>query len=144
MKNSVLYIVGGIVLVGGGAFLYMKYKKKPQGDLATQTDSTGATTTGATTTGAGVTETENADDIKKLSEATEIAKQIDAINKKINALNSSKNAQVQSFGFGQSAYTRNVMLQQQINNENKKRVPLVDKLTSLGYSESNGLPIKTK
>ena len=50
MKNTVLYIIGGVVLIGGGAFLYMKYKKKPQSYLEIQNNGSVATTTGATTT----------------------------------------------------------------------------------------------
>jgi len=151
MKNSTIYVVGGLILLSGVAFLYMKYKKKPQGDLATQTDETGATTTGATsgstTTGStttGSTSTQNADDVKKLSEATDIAKQIDAINKKIDALNNAKNIPVPSFGFGQSAFTRNARYQLLIDDLKKSAVPLVEKIKDLGYTESYGLPVKIR
>jgi len=54
MNKTILYVIGGVVVVGAGAFLYMKYKKKPQSDLSTQIGGVGSTTT-TTTTGATTT-----------------------------------------------------------------------------------------
>jgi LPXTG-motif cell wall-anchored protein len=164
MKNTVLYIIGGVVLIGGGAFLYMKYKKKPQGDLATQSGTTDATTTGATTTGAtttgatttgatttgatttgatttgatttGATTTGASSTDKNLAEATIIAKQIDSINTKIN------NLKQRVLNTTNLVFKRQIGIQ--IDKENKNLVPLVEKIKDLGYTESYGLPVKIR
>ena len=139
MKNSILYIVGAVLLLGGGAFLFLKNKKTK--DASKLLDLKNATV------GVAIKEQEEvktAQDVKNLAEATDLAKQIDAINKKIDSWTSQKNNPVQHYGFGQSAYTKSAMYQQQINNENKKRVPLLEKLKDLGYTESYGLPVKIR
>lgn len=48
MKNTVLYIIGGVVLIGGGAFLYMKYKKSPTTSTTPPTEGVGSTVTQTT------------------------------------------------------------------------------------------------
>jgi hypothetical protein len=55
MKNSVLYIVGGVVLVGGVAFLYVSNKNKAKKDSTTPpADSTTPTTNSTTPPADGV------------------------------------------------------------------------------------------
>jgi LPXTG-motif cell wall-anchored protein len=141
MKNSILYIVGALALLGGGAFLFLKNKKnKDKEKLALaelQTVTAGAETKVQE-------EVKKVEDVKNLVEATDLAKQIEAINKKIDSWTSQKNNPVQHYGFGQTAFSKNAMYQQQINNENKKRVPLIEKLKDLGYTESYGLPVKIR
>ena len=66
MKNSILYIVGAVVLLGGGAFLFLKNKKSKDtakleelAELAKATVGgvTGEATTGATTPAVATTTT---------------------------------------------------------------------------------------
>jgi len=54
MKNTVLYIIGGVVLIGGGAFLYMNYKKS---------STTSTTPTTPPTEGVGSTVTQTTDPV---------------------------------------------------------------------------------
>lgn len=139
MKNSILYIVGAVALLGGGAYLFFKNKKTK--DASKLLDLQNATV------GVAIKEQEEVkkvEDVKNLVEATDLAKQIDAINGKIDALNNAKNIPVSSFGFGQSAFSRNARYQSLIDNLKKSAVPLVEKLKDLGYTESYGLPVKIR
>lgn len=102
MRNSILYIVGAVVLLGGGAFLFLKSKKtkdtaKLEGlaELAKETvggvtgEATTGATTGATTPNAPATPTEkpiSADDLLA------VAKLKDAIISDIRTRNSYKKA----------------------------------------------------
>lgn len=99
MRNSILYIVGAVVLLGGGAFLFLKSKKTKDtakleelAELAKATvggDTTGGATTGATTPQAPATPTEkpiSADDLLA------VAKLKDAIISDIRTRNSYKKA----------------------------------------------------
>jgi LPXTG-motif cell wall-anchored protein len=99
MRNSILYIVGAVVLLGGGAFLFLKSKKtkdtaKLEGlaELAKETVGgvTGEATTGATT---GAT-TPNAPTEKPISadDLLAVAKLKDAIISDIRTRNSYKKA----------------------------------------------------
>lgn len=139
MKNSILYIVGAVALLGGGAYLFFKNKKTK--DASKLLDLQNATV------GVAIKEQEEVkkvEDVKNLVEATDLAKQIDAINGKIDALNNAKNIPVSSFGFGQSAFSRNARYQSLIDNLKKSAVPLVEKLKDLGYTESYGSPVKIR
>jgi hypothetical protein len=155
--NKIAVVIGSVAVLGIGAYFYFKPKATDEdltGTNTTGTNTTGTNTTGTNTTGAGsnsqpagtnyTSPEQVAEDVKRIAEATELAKQIDAINKKIDSLTTAKNNPVQHYGFGQSAYTRNAVYQQQINNENKKRVPLVEKLKDLGYTESYGIAVKIR
>jgi hypothetical protein len=58
MKNSGIYIVGAVVLLGGGAYLFLKNKQSKDAlkvselaDKVSGTTSTGTTSTGTTSTG---------------------------------------------------------------------------------------------
>ena len=146
MKNSILYIVGAIALLGGGAFLFLKNKKTKDAKKLALTELQNANI-GVSTVGVATKEQEEVkkvEDVKNLVEATDLAKQIDAINGKIDALNNAKNIPVSSFGFGQSAFSRNARYQSLIDNLKKSAVPLVEKLKDLGYTESYGLPVKIR
>ncbi len=94
MRNSILYIVGAVVLLGGGAFLFLKSKKTKDtakleelAELAKETIGgvTGGATTGTGTPTAPVTPTEkpiSADDLLA------VAKLKDAIISDIRTRNS--------------------------------------------------------
>jgi|688.fasta_scaffold882841_2 LPXTG-motif cell wall-anchored protein len=94
MRNSILYIVGAVVLLGGGAFLFLKSKKTKDtakleelAELAKETIGgvTGVATTGTGTPTAPVTPTEkpiSADDLLA------VAKLKDAIISDIQKRNS--------------------------------------------------------
>lgn len=98
MKNSVIYIIGATVLVGGGAYLFLKNKnKKDAVKLATLGGTTtGGTTLGGTTTG-GATSSETSSSLSttsdgvspsdaniNLANATILATEIKAIDKEFN------------------------------------------------------------
>ena len=139
MKNTILYTVGAVALLGGGAYLFLKNKKtKDTSKLADLEQLTVVEQVKAQE------EVKKVEDVKNLVEATDLAKQIDAINKKIDALNNAKNLPVPSFGFGQSAFTRNARYQSLIDGLKKSAVPLVEKLKDLGYTESYGLAVKIR
>jgi hypothetical protein len=147
--NKIAVVIGSVAVLGIGAYFYFKPKATDEdltGTNTTGTNTTGTNTTGTNTTGAGsnsqpagtnyTSPEQVAEDVKRIAEATELAKQIDAINTKINNLKQ------------RILNTENVVFKQQIGiqivNENKKLVPLVEKLKDLGYTESYGIPVKIR
>jgi TolA-binding protein len=152
--NKIAVVIGSVAVLGIGAYFYFKPKATDEdltgtnttGTNTTGTNTTGTNTTGTNTTGAGsnsqpagtnyTSPEQVAEDVKRIAEATELAKQIDAINTKINNLKQ------------RILNTENVVFKQQIGiqivNENKKLVPLVEKLKDLGYTESYGIAVKIR
>jgi hypothetical protein len=157
--NKIAVVIGSVAILGIGAYFYLKPKAKAEDTIGlgttglgtTGSGTTGLGTTGSGTTGSGTTGSgtnsqpvgtnytspeQVAEDVKKTAEATALAKQIDAINTKINNLKQ------------RILNTENVVFKQQIGiqivNENKKLVPLVEKLKDLGYTESYGIPVKIR
>jgi LPXTG-motif cell wall-anchored protein len=144
MKNSILYIVGALALLGGGAFLFLKNKKnKDKEKLALaelQTVTAGAETKAQE-------EVKKVEDVKNLVEATDLAVQIDKLNKSIDNVLSQKTnslASAQRSGFLANIPSTQRMYELQIGGLKKKIVPLVEKLKDLGYTESYGLPVKIR
>jgi|LakMenE01Jun11ns_1017448.scaffolds.fasta_scaffold9644099_2 LPXTG-motif cell wall-anchored protein len=144
MKNGILYIVGAVALLGGGAFLFLKNKKnKDKEKLALaelQTVTAGAETKVQE-------EVKKVEDVKNLVEATDLAKQIDKLNKSIDNVLSQKTnslASAQRSGFLANIPSTQRMYELQIVGLKKKIVPLVEKLKDLGYTESYGLPVKIR
>jgi LPXTG-motif cell wall-anchored protein len=131
MKNSILYIIGAVALLGGGAFLFLKNKKTK--DASKLLDLQNATVGVATKEQEGVKKVE---DVINLVEVNDLVKKIDDINNKIDNLKKD------------ILNTTNVIFKKQyeiqINNENRKLVPLIEKLKDLGYTESYGSPVKIR
>jgi LPXTG-motif cell wall-anchored protein len=100
MKNSILYIVGAVVLLGGGAFLFLKSKKTKDTAKLEELEklakaTIGGDTTGGATTGTGTgttTPTAPADKPISADDLLAVAKLKDAIISDIRTRNSYKKA----------------------------------------------------
>jgi hypothetical protein len=92
-------------------------------------------------------EVKKVEDVKNLVEATDLAVQIDKLNKSIDNVLSQKTnslASAQRSGFLANIPSTQRMYELQIGGLKKKIVPLVEKLKDLGYTESYGLPVKIR
>lgn len=150
MKNSVLYIIGAVVLVGGGAFLYFKSKKNNGGlgsgttDAGATTES-GTTTTTTTTNGATTGATTGTDttvvnkseqDLKKLQDAKNIAT-------KLKNLKSEKQSLIDKYGnLISKASGIGKVFKVRAENLTKEIETLNFALKGMGYTENNGEIIK--
>ena len=133
MKNNILYIVGAVALLGGGAFLFLKNKKSK--DLSKLKDlELDALNKGA------LTQTQTPEEVekyaKKLLDARAIAVKIDNLKteKRNNILKpkmSGTIGQVKSLVIEK----RNIAIDKEISQ-------LLSVLADLGYTESNGFPVK--
>ena len=133
MKNNILYIVGAVALLGGGAFLFLKNKKSK--DLSKLKD----LVLDALNKGA-LTQTQTPEEVekyaKKLLDARAIAVKIDNLKteKRNNILKpkmSGTIGQVKSLVIEK----RNIAIDKEISQ-------LLSVLADLGYTESNGFPVK--
>lgn len=149
MKNSVLYIIGAVVLVGGGAFLYFKSKKN-NGGLGSGTTDAGATTESGTTTttttnGATTGATTGTDttvvnkseqDLKKLQDAKNIATKLKNLkSEKQSLIDKYGNLISKASGIGKVFKVRAEILTKEIETLNFA-------LKGMGYTENNGEIIK--
>jgi LPXTG-motif cell wall-anchored protein len=135
MKNNILYIVGAVALLGGGAFLFLKNKKSK--DLSKLKDlELDALNKGTSTQ----TQTQTPEEVekyaKKLLDARAIAVKIDNLKteKRNNILKpkmSGTIGQVKSLVIEK----RNIAIDKEISQ-------LLSVLADLGYTESNGFPVK--
>jgi hypothetical protein len=149
MKNSGIYIVGAVVLLGGGAYLFLKNKQSKDADKVSELDDklggttpTGTTPTGTTPTGItpNITEPVKIDkdvnlDAYNLQQLLEQLKELENRRKKpprkTNAYGGTTNEWYSwYFSVGRQA------------EYDKKRQPILDKLAKLGYKFENGLLIK--
>jgi len=152
MKNSVLYIVGAVVLLGGGAFLFMKNKNNKDKEklaLAELQKLTGVPTTGASSTPktnpiTGLPIAQIKDDTKNIEEATKLASQIYLVkNKKIQyTLMPLSEFSKTEEGFYNRFETNRLLLEkyksdtiQSMQNELNN---LINQISKLGYIEVNG------
>jgi len=155
MNKSIIYIVGATVLVGG-AFLFLKNKKKKDADKLAElggattggTTSSGATTTGATTTGGttsggitpSITEPVKIDKDLNLDafNLQKILKELEDLEKRRKSPPKKENASGVTtkewwnwyFSVGRQA------------EYDKARKPILEKLAKLGYKYENGLLVK--
>ena len=152
MKNSVIYIVGGTVLVGG-AYLFLKNKKAK--DLAKLDEIGGATTGGTTPSGTTASGTTPSLTTPSITEPVKIDKDLnlDAFNlqrvlEQLKDLdNERKNApKYVSFTSNDTAgYKLWIDWYNRIGSATayeKRRKPLLETLAKLGYKFENGLLIK--
>jgi len=146
MKNSILYIVGAVVLLGGGAFLFLRNKKSKDisklKDIALETANIGVPTTGdAKTDVKAKDENKTAQDVKNLAEATSVAKQIYIAKQQIDEANKYNNVPGRSYST-QSNFEK-IRNEQLIFNNSTQVIPtLIKQLEDLGYTESYGIAIK--
>lgn len=156
MKKSVLYIVGAVALLGGGAFLFLRNKKSKDKNKLQELDKLGATTSGGATSGGATSTTPTTnpvtglpiaqikDNTKNIEEATKLASQIYLVkNKKIQYTL----MPLSEFSKTQEAYynrfeTNRLMLEkiksdtlQSMQNELND---LTNQISKLGYMEVNG------
>jgi LPXTG-motif cell wall-anchored protein len=158
MKNSVLYIVGALALLGGGAFLFLKNKKSkdaskladfekatlpPQGQATTP--STGAPSMGefpAPKTPAPAPTPQVVIDSAKEMEANGLATQILGLkNQRLGLMTQSlldTTNTSSAFGIKIANFTR----QSQINALTSKINTLIARLKALGYKEVDGKAVK--
>ena len=148
MKNSVIYIVGATVLVGG-AYLFLKNKKAK--DLAKLDEIGGTTTTGGTTSGG----TKSGGITPNITEPVKIDKDLnlDAYNLQQlleqlkNLDNERKNApkKVNQFGNDKEGWELYIAWYRRIGDPKVyeyRRKPILEKLAKLGYKYDNGLLVK--
>ena len=139
MKNSILYIVGAVALLGGGAFLFLKNKKSKDAsklaDLQTLTTGSG---TGATTPTTTPTTTPE-EDLKKLEVSKGIATELKGLR---NARVPLKKTFDKYNGQGsfQGAIAKDVG--KKIAEIDKKTETLNITLKAMGYTESDGNIVK--
>jgi LPXTG-motif cell wall-anchored protein len=151
MKNSVLYIVGGITLLGAGAFLFIKNKKSK--DLSKSKDLAldkldvnipASTNTPKTNPITGLPIAQIKDDTKNIEEATKLASQIYLVkNKKIQytLMPLSEFSKTEEGFYGRFETNRLLLekyksdtiqsMQNELNN-------LTNQISKLGYMEVNG------
>jgi LPXTG-motif cell wall-anchored protein len=151
MKNSVLYIVGAVVLLGGGAFLFIKNKKSK--DLSKSKDLAldkldvnipASTNTPKTNPITGLPIAQIKDDTKNIEEATKLASQIYLVkNKKIQytLMPLSEFSKTEEGFYGRFETNRLLLekyksdtiqsMQNELNN-------LTNQISKLGYMEVNG------
>ena len=135
MKNSILYIVGAVALLGGGAFLFLKNKKsKDASKLADLQTLTTGSATGATTP-----TTTPEEDLKKLEVSKGIATELKGLR---NARVPLKKTFDKYNGQGsfQGAIAKDVG--KKIAEIDKKTEALNITLKAMGYTESDGNIVK--
>ena len=140
MKNSVLYIVGGLALLGGGAFLFLKNKKAKDTsklkDIALETANIGV----GTKSSDAVTKDNSKNVAEAINLATEIA-DLKAKKLKFTIMPNSEFSNTDEANNGFWATNPTVLKQLKestlltISNEIKA---LNEKIVALGYMEVNG------
>lgn len=131
MNKSVIYIVGATVLVGGGAYLFLKNKKKKDllklaevEKIAEIDKQLGGTTTGGTTSSGTTTTDANIN----LANATLLA-----IERKTLVEQTKPRLSLRPFSGGSTTTTAIANQSASINLAKKKLVELDKKLATLGY-----------
>ena len=139
MKNSILYIVGAVALLGGGAFLFLKNKKSKDASklLDLQTLTTGSAT-GATTPTTTPTTTPE-EDLKKLEVSKGIATELKSLR---NAKAPIKITFDKYSGQGGMKGLIAKDLAKKIAEIDKKTETLNITLKAMGYTESDGNIVK--
>ena len=154
MKNSILYIVGAVALLGGGAFLFLKNKKNKDKDklalAESQTATTGlpTATTVNPTTGAVVPKVDEvlpvSSSTKNAQEAVTLASQIfDLKNKKsrysaMSISEFSKTKEGREDFFINSSSMLKALKENALKSFDSQLKILNDKIVALGYVEVNG------
>jgi LPXTG-motif cell wall-anchored protein len=150
MNKNIIYIVGAVALLGGGAFLFLRNKKaKDKLKLADlQSVTTGVPTTGAsvpaTNPSTGLPIPQIKDDTKNIEEAMQLANKIASLkNKKTSyILMPLKEFSNTAEGFYGRFEVDRLMLEKYkadaIANMENQLKDLNNQISKLGYIESNG------
>jgi hypothetical protein len=150
MNKNIIYIVGALALLGGGAFLFLRNKRAKDGlklaDL--QSSTTGVPTTGAsvptTNPSTGLPIPQIKDDTKNIEEATQLANKIASLKNKKNAyiLMPLKEFSNTAGGYYGRFEVNRLMLEKfksdAIANMENELKDLNNQISKLGYIESNG------
>jgi len=139
MKNSILYIVGAVALLGGGAFLFLKSKKNKDKEKLALVELQNTTINTPKVESQAQEEVKSAQDVINLAEATSVAKQIYNLKQVID------NAKYHNIRLSSSDWTARITKAKNdaIIQSSTKSIPtLIQKLSDLGYSESYGVAIK--
>ena len=154
MNKNLIYIVGATVLVGGGAYLFLKNKKEKdllklaeaeklaQAEVGTATG--GATSGGATTPATATTLTaQQVLDKVKEDEAKSLATQIATLKTQKITLDLQKESiPLSQIGFGKPFNTAYTSVVTRIMALNKKISDLQLAIKKIGYKEVNGTAVK--
>lgn len=146
MKKNLIFFIGGVAVLGTGAYLFFRNKKKQPSTSALSTSE--ATTTSSTNTPlSSVSSVEQIVGLaKNIEEARSLASSIKSNRDKVaefeNKIAQTKNTgAVSTFGFSVSDLSimgyRNQIQQLQSSIDSDK-----EKLKDLGFTELNGSPIK--
>ena len=155
MNKSVIYIVGATVLLGGGAFLFLKNKKKKdllklaEAEKLAEIDKLGGATTGVATTPATTPATattltaQQVLDKVKEEEAKSLATQIATLKiQKITLDTQKESIPLSQIGFGKPFNTAYTSVVTRIMALNKKISDLQLAIKKVGYKEVNGTAVK--
>jgi LPXTG-motif cell wall-anchored protein len=137
MKNSILYIVGAVALLGGGAFLFLKNKKNKDKEKLALAEMQTATTGAGTPTTTPTTTPE--EDLKKLEVSKGIATELKSLR---NAKAPIKIAFDKYSGQGGMKGLIAKDLGKKIAEIDKKTETLNITLKAMGYTESDGNIVK--
>jgi LPXTG-motif cell wall-anchored protein len=137
MKNSILYIVGAVALLGGGAFLFLKNKKNKDKEKLALAEMQTATTGAGTPTTTPTTTPE--EDLKKLEVAKGIAIEL-------KGLRNAKAPLKKTF----DAFSGKGGMKEAVAKTAGKKIAEIDKKTealnitlkAMGYTESDGNIVK--
>lgn len=140
MNKSVLYIVGAVALLGGGAFLFLRNKKTQDLKKLALVDSETKNTNLSTATIGSTSSPE--EELKKLEVAKGIATELNDLRKAKEPIK----AKFDSYGASPNAFVKMVAnkLKQEIDAIDNKMETLNTTLKAMGYTESNGNILKTK
>jgi hypothetical protein len=152
MKNSVIYIVGGTVLVGG-AYLFLKNKKAK--DLSKLAEIGGTTPSGTTPSGTTPSGTTSGGTTPSITEPVKVDKDLnlDAYNlqrvlEQLKDIDNERKNQPKKVAFTSNdtaGYKLWIDWYNRIGSTTayeKRRKPLLETLAKLGYKFENGLLIK--
>lgn len=139
MNKSVLYIVGAVALLGGGAFLFLRNKKAK--DKLKLADLQNLSEVPKSTSTIGSTSSPE-EELKKLEVAKGIATELNDLRKAKEPIK----AKFDSYGASPNAFVKIVAnkLKQEIDAIDNKMETLNTTLKAMGYTESNGNILKTK
>lgn len=141
MKKNLIFFIGGVAVLGAGAYFFLRKKKTP-------TDSGASTSVSTTNTQlSGVSSVEQIVDLaKNIEEARNLASSIKLKKDEIAKLQSRSSQQINlpKFGFSSvnSLSTKNMIYKKQIDDLQKAIDVELSELNKLGFTELNGNPIK--
>lgn len=152
--TNVILVVGATVLVGGGAYLFLKNKKKKDllkladldklgGTTTSETTTSGTTTGGTTQPQTTVVKPQDIIDKTKEDEAKSLATQIATLKTQRMALETQKaSIPLSQIGWGRPFDTAFKNVSIRIMGLNKKISDLQLAIKKVGYKEVNGTAVK--